>query len=147
MSEPPVISREDLYANWHEWVTANLGGEPTLAAIAATAATEAAIGGGGFNSAAESARAAWDANQKPSGSRASGRLDWAAVLAVSCGVVSIIVPLDTTFTFPIFAILGLVLALHCFWQGRLIGGLLSALLSLVGGMISLLSIWGGGGYI
>lgn len=149
VSGPPAISRDDLYAQWYEWVAANLGRDPRLASIAATAATEAALRGSGFNSAAESARAAWNTRHEPSARppRPVWRLDGAAALSIGCGFASVIVPLETSFTFPLFAILGILVAVRSFSRGRLIGGLLGVSLSLLGGIISLFSIWGAGGYI
>lgn len=51
--------REDLYQNWVGWVTTNLGRDTRLAEIAASAASDAAEHGRGFNDAAEAARIAW----------------------------------------------------------------------------------------
>lgn len=51
--------REELYGNWVDWVTTNLGRDTRLAEIAATAATDAAKLGRGFNNSAEAARIAW----------------------------------------------------------------------------------------
>src|SRR2546430_12771836 len=48
-----------MYRNWFGWVTTNLGRDARLAEIAASAATDAALHGRGFNSAAEAARTAW----------------------------------------------------------------------------------------
>ena len=53
------LPREELYHNWHAWVTASLGHNPKLAAIAANAATDAAVHGSGFNEAAKAATTAW----------------------------------------------------------------------------------------
>jgi hypothetical protein len=54
-----VNDREELHRNWVGWVTTNLGRDTRLAEIAATAATDAAELGQGFNNAAEAARIAW----------------------------------------------------------------------------------------
>jgi hypothetical protein len=56
---PPVNDREDLHRNWLGWVTTNLGRDARLAEIAASAATDAAGQGRGFNNATEAARIAW----------------------------------------------------------------------------------------
>ena len=56
---PPMNDREDLYRNWVGWVTTKLGRDARLAEIAATAATDAAELGRGFDNAAEAARIAW----------------------------------------------------------------------------------------
>jgi len=60
MSQSAGESREELYRNWLDWVTANLGRDSELAVIAATAATDAAERGRGFNGAIESAKTAWN---------------------------------------------------------------------------------------
>jgi hypothetical protein len=60
-----VDDRQELYRSWLSWVTANLGGDSRLTGIAASAATEAALLGQGFNSAAEAARLAWANAAKP----------------------------------------------------------------------------------
>ena len=52
-------SPEDLYRNWYEWVTDNLGCDPKRASIAAQAATELAARGGTFAAAADAARVEW----------------------------------------------------------------------------------------
>ena len=57
MSNPE--RRDELYGNWLEWVTTNLGRDRTLAGVAANAAADAATHGRGFNAAAEAARTAW----------------------------------------------------------------------------------------
>jgi uncharacterized RDD family membrane protein YckC len=59
MSDAKGPLREELYRGWFDWVTTNLGRDSKLAAIAATAATDAAEQGRGFNNAAEAARMAW----------------------------------------------------------------------------------------
>jgi len=73
MSDPIVPGRDELYRGWLEWATTNLGGDNVLAGIAATAATDAAENGGGFNGAAEAARAAWaGAEQQAERARRTG---------------------------------------------------------------------------
>jgi len=57
-----------MYRNWFGWVTTNLGRDARLAEIAASAATDAALHGRGFNSAAEAARTAWADGAKRSSS-------------------------------------------------------------------------------
>jgi hypothetical protein len=54
-----VVNREELHRNWLDWVTTNLGRDHQLAGIAATAATDAAQQGKGFNAAVAAATAAW----------------------------------------------------------------------------------------
>jgi hypothetical protein len=58
---PPAegLSRDELYKNWLVWVTANMGDDADLSALAANAAADAAVKGGGFNGAVEAARKAW----------------------------------------------------------------------------------------
>ena len=56
---PEGPAREALYERWFEWVSLNLGRDPRLASMAASAAADAAVGGSGFNAAADAARAAW----------------------------------------------------------------------------------------
>ena len=56
---PPVNNREERYRNWLDWVTTNLGRDQHLAGVAATAATDAAELGNGFNVAVKAATAAW----------------------------------------------------------------------------------------
>jgi hypothetical protein len=51
--------REELYRKWVAWVTTSLGRDTRLVQIAATAATDAAELGRGFNTAAEAARITW----------------------------------------------------------------------------------------
>jgi hypothetical protein len=55
-----VDDQEDLYRNWLEWVTTNLGRDHRLASVAATAAADAAGLGKGFNVAVGAAKAAWN---------------------------------------------------------------------------------------
>ncbi len=59
MPAPEGQSREDLYSNWLAWAASNLGGNPTLVQAAANAAADTAFRGDGFNTAMNSARAAW----------------------------------------------------------------------------------------
>jgi hypothetical protein len=54
-----VSDRQELYRSWLGWVTTNVGRDPKLAEIAASAAADAAEQGRGFNSAADAARTAW----------------------------------------------------------------------------------------
>jgi hypothetical protein len=54
-----VVNREELYRNWLDWVTTNLGRNEQSAVVAATAATDAAELGKGFNVAVMAATAAW----------------------------------------------------------------------------------------
>ena len=87
-AEPPTPppagkSRDELYRNWLDWVTTNLGRDKVLAVVAANAATEVAIQGSGFNAAADAARTAWAeatlrAKIAPDGSTlsADGRWRW-----------------------------------------------------------------------
>jgi hypothetical protein len=58
-NNPPVSDRDDLYQNWMGWVIDHLGRDAKLAEIAASAATDSARAGRGFNHAAEAAREAW----------------------------------------------------------------------------------------
>jgi hypothetical protein len=58
-TSPEGLSRDELYKNWLVWVTANMGDDAELSAIAANAAADAAVKGGGFNGAVEAARLAW----------------------------------------------------------------------------------------
>jgi hypothetical protein len=58
-TSPEGISRDVLYKNWLVWVTANLGDDSGLGAIAANAAADTAVKGLGFDAAAEAARSAW----------------------------------------------------------------------------------------
>ena len=53
-------------------------------------------------------------------------------------------PIDSTFTFPLFAIVGLIVGVHAIWQGRVVGGILGVALSLLGGFVSLLASFSGG---
>jgi uncharacterized RDD family membrane protein YckC len=59
MSDAKGPLRDELYRGWFDWVSTNLGRDSKLAGIAATAATDAAEQGRGFNNAAEVARMAW----------------------------------------------------------------------------------------
>ena len=59
MADPKGLSRQELYANWLAWATANLGASPTQAAADANAAADTAVRGDGFNAAAIAARAAF----------------------------------------------------------------------------------------
>jgi hypothetical protein len=83
-----VDSREQLYRNWFDWVTTNLGRDDRLAGVAAKAATDVAQLGKGFNVAAKAATAAWNeaasANwaEKGRATRTEGR----AALACTFGI-------------------------------------------------------------
>jgi hypothetical protein len=68
---------------------------------------------------------------------------WAGA-SVICGLLSIVVPIDTTFTFPLFTIAGLIMGVHSIWQGRVAGGTVGVALSLLGGLVSLFASFGGG---
>lgn len=65
--------------------------------------------------------------------------------SVICGLMSIVVPIDSTFTFPLFAIAGLILGVYSIWQYRVAGGIVGVAFSLLGGLVSLLASFGGGG--
>jgi hypothetical protein len=56
---PPTRPGDDLYSNWLVWVRANLGDDPKYGPVAATAATDVAAEGKGFNAAALAATYAW----------------------------------------------------------------------------------------
>jgi hypothetical protein len=85
-----VQSQDDLQQKWLEWVSANLGRDPHLAAIAATAAADAAHRGEGFNGAVVAARAAWAAAAKEADaaritSVKAPRPGQGAILGLGCG--------------------------------------------------------------
>jgi hypothetical protein len=92
MNQPAGTSREDLYRSWFEWVTANLGRDNELAGIAATAAIVAVEAGRGFNTATESARAAWTEaaarrGLDRAGPASGGLRRWWSWRSFGCGVV------------------------------------------------------------
>lgn len=70
-----------------------------------------------------------------------------ALGSIIAGVLSIGLPLFTTFYFPILPILGILGAIGAMVRGRLIGGLVGLVLNLIGGFLSLQAsgILGGGG--
>jgi hypothetical protein len=93
----PVDGRRELYRSWFDWVTTNLGRDPYLAGVAATAATEVAQQGDGFNVAAHAATAAWNEAASAHGSEKAGarRTERRAVLACGFGVALWLWPIVT----------------------------------------------------
>src|SRR5439155_20393482 len=91
--EPQAPSREDLYDRWHDWVTAHLGRDPDRAAIAAGAAADVAARGGGFNLAADAARAAWSARDarglEKIAAEPRSRLPWLSALGTLAFAVAV----------------------------------------------------------
>jgi len=94
---PPVNNREELYRNWLDWVTTNLGRDQHLAGVAATAATDAAELGNGFNVAVKAATAAWSEAAKATRTGPAQalteteeidhtRTERRAVVACACGI-------------------------------------------------------------
>src|SRR5260370_27175066 len=74
---PRSDAGEDLYRNWADWVTTNLGRDTRLGEIAARAGVDAAERGLGFNNAATAARMAWaTATKGPSTVIPSDRDRW-----------------------------------------------------------------------
>src|SRR5260370_37264314 len=74
---PRSDAGEDLYRNWADWVTTNLGRDARLGEIAARAAVDAAERGLGFNNASTAARMAWStATKGPSTVITSNRDRW-----------------------------------------------------------------------
>jgi hypothetical protein len=61
----------------------------------------------------------------------------AALYSIIAGLASILVPLFTTFYFPILPIAGMLNAARAIQQGRLIGGIVGLVLSALGGLVSL----------
>lgn len=57
--ESTTLGRTELYRGWYEWALLTLGHDASLATLAATAASDAAAEGAGFNIAAQAAQDAW----------------------------------------------------------------------------------------
>lgn len=90
-----VSDREELYRNWLDWVTTNLGPDRQLAGLAATAATDAAERGNGFNAAVQAATAAWSEAAAIDHTRREGRAVVACVLGTAVWlwlIVIVVVP-------------------------------------------------------
>lgn len=80
----------------------------------------------------------------PDGRGCLWQLGRSAGASVIFGLLSIVVPIDTTFTFPIFAIVGLTVGVYAISHSRMVGGILGVALSLLGGLVSLFATFGGG---
>jgi hypothetical protein len=61
----------------------------------------------------------------------------AALYSIIAGLASIVVPFAAGFYFPILPIAGVINALRAIQRGRLIGGVVGLVLSLLGGVVSL----------
>lgn len=94
-----MSDREELHRKWMGWVTAHLGRDARLAEIAATAATEAAELGQGFNHAAEAARIAWGEAANPSTiDRRGVEVKWENLAIIAW------IPLSLAWLWPIVAV-------------------------------------------
>ncbi len=102
MTESEGRPREELYRNWHAWVTSNLGHDGTRATIAANAATDAALQGSGFNGAAKAAKTAWEdadrqtskeamSPRRPRGGRALRNIRITAAVLVTIAICAFLV--------------------------------------------------------
>jgi hypothetical protein len=63
----------------------------------------------------------------------------AAAWSIGLGLVSIVVPLVSSFYFPIMPIIGALNGVRAIQRGRLIGGIIGLVLNAIGGIISLLA--------
>jgi hypothetical protein len=63
----------------------------------------------------------------------------AAAWSIGCGIVAIVVPLVSTFYFPILPIVGLLNGWRAIARGRMIGGLVGIGLNIVAGILSLIA--------
>jgi hypothetical protein len=68
-----------------------------------------------------------------------GQFGGAAAWSIGCGLVSIVVPLVSTFYFPLLPIIGIVNGFRAIQRGRMIGGIIGIAINIVGGLVSLLS--------
>ena len=62
-----------------------------------------------------------------------------AAWSIGFGLVSILVPIFTSFYFPIMPIFGLLSAVRAFQRGKIIGGVVGVVLNIIGGIIALIS--------
>jgi hypothetical protein len=67
-----------------------------------------------------------------------GQFGGAAAWSIGFGVVSIVVPLVSTFYFPVMPIFGIINGFRAIQRGRMIGGIVGIVLNIVGGLMSLL---------
>jgi hypothetical protein len=63
----------------------------------------------------------------------------AAAWSIGFGIISIAVPLFSTFYFPIMPIIGFINAVRAIQRGRLIGGIVGMVLNAIGGVIALIA--------
>lgn len=63
----------------------------------------------------------------------------AAAWSIGLGLVSIVVPLVSTFYFPIMPIIGALNGVRAIQRGRVIGGIVGLVLNAVGGLVALLA--------
>jgi hypothetical protein len=63
----------------------------------------------------------------------------AAAWSIGLGIVSIVVPLASTFYFPIMPIIGALNGVRAIQRGRVIGGIVGLVLNGIGGLIALIS--------
>jgi hypothetical protein len=63
----------------------------------------------------------------------------AAAWSMGFGLVAIVVPLMSSFYFPILPIFGFINAIRAIRSGRLVGGIIGIVLNLFGGLVSLLA--------
>jgi hypothetical protein len=61
----------------------------------------------------------------------------AAAWSIGLGIVSIIVPLASTFYFPIMPIIGALNGVRAIQRGRVIGGIVGLVLNGIGGLVAL----------
>jgi hypothetical protein len=59
--------------------------------------------------------------------------------SILIGVISVGVPLFTTFYFPILPIFGLISGVRGIMRGQVIGGIIGIVLSIIGGLMSLIA--------
>ncbi len=62
-----------------------------------------------------------------------------ALWSIGCGVVSIVVPFVTTFYLPVLPIIGLFYGIQAIRRGRLLGGIVGLVLSVIGGIVALIA--------
>lgn len=144
----PAQARTRSYAEWFSWAQATLKADFSRAHAAAAAAQQASDAGQPPAAAAQAAVAALGppglptyapARPAPAGGGLLWQFSGPAIWPLVMGLVAIVVPIFTTFYFPILPIFGAIGAWRAIQRGRLFGGVAGIVLNVLGGLMSLLA--------
>lgn len=136
----PAGARVRSYAEWFNWAQTALQADFGRAHAAATAALQASDAG---LPPAPAAQAAALPRAMVGPAVTGGGLLWQfsgpALWPMGMGLVAIVVPIFTSFYFPILTIFGAIGGWRAIQRGRLFGGIAAIVLNILGGLMSLLA--------